>query len=333
MALEYPFELPATLFHSIGMPIDTQIDESVLENFGKALMIVAGADNRISIWERGWLSAYMSAYGASRFLLDRLDDFDYKNANLDDYLTPLLESPLKRWVRRALLQGAIRMSRADDLAPEEYEALHQLSDRMQINRNVVREIRSLVEAFDSVASTNTLLLTIAQKEDAEEHAGIQSSSPSTSWDEPETATIYSGLPHDDLLTASMNTFAQALLYVAGADGEVGQAEWDYLIVYLRSWGATEELIQSVRELDVRGLTPEQIVAQTGMHWGLKALTSVALRMAGADGLHPKEENALLELYQLTDQSHMQYYAIKGLEEVRAMTLARLNEIYSEYLDD
>lgn len=335
MALEYPFELPATLFHSIGMPIDTQIDTTTLSNFGKTLIIVAAADGRFSVWERGWLTAYMSAYGASKSLLDELDNFDFHNADLDTYLYPLLEGEYAKWVRRSLLQGAIRMSRADTLTPEEYAAVKHIAELLGMPESVVNEIRSLVEVFDSVASTNTLLLSIAQKEDAEDNlASTLPPEPEDSWDSgsSDNSTIYSGIPGQGIFEESINTFAKAVLHVARADGDVTEPELTYLTVYLHSWGATDEQIQAIHQFDYKNVTAGDIVGtSTGLHWGLKALTSIALRMAGSDGLHPKEEEAILELYRLSGHSVMLYYAIRGLEEIRSLALNRLNEIFKLYI--
>ena len=118
MALEYPFEHPVTLFQALDMPVDTQIDAETLLTFGKVLMGIAGADNNLSMWERGWLSTYMSAYGAPESVLAVLDDYDYRDVDIEPLLTPLLDGRYGKWVRRSLVQGSFgcrrrtRLSRA-----------------------------------------------------------------------------------------------------------------------------------------------------------------------------------------------------------------------------
>jgi len=332
MALEYPFELPATLFHSIGLPINTKIDEDTLEQFAKSLMIVSGADGHLSVWERGWLAAYLDAYGASPALIRRIEDFDYKEEKLETYLVPLLDGDYSRWVRRSLLQGAIRMARADAVAPEEAASIQRVGAMLGMSEDTVEEIIALVEMFDSVTSTNAVLLSIAQKEDAEEVLQTrQMQMIQDSWDdEPEDEEQVTS-PKDQIMERSLVTFARALLYVAAADGEVSEQELDFLRAYLYTWGASPNQVEVLLEIDPFSVTAEKIVEESySLAWGLKALTIVALRTASADGLAQEEENAILELYRLTGRSVMHYYAAKGLEEVRERALARLNKIFARH---
>ena len=335
MALEYPFELPATLFQSIGMPIDTEIDLTTLDNFGKALLIIAGADDKVSVWERGWLSAFLAAYRAPRALLEQLEDFDYINEQLEDYVKPLLAGHYSHWVRRSLLQGAIRMSRADSISSEEYEAILQTGKLLGMEPGVVNEVRSLIEIFDSVAQTNSVLLSIALKEDAEEVMAYRSKHMQQQSQEGEADTteipVVLSTAEDDMVQRGLETFALAVLYVTGADGTISESERHYFEAYMRSQGAGNDLIQKTRDVDYTTLTIDDVLRHSGsLSWGLKALTSVAIRTASADRMQPKEEAALLELYERTGRSVMIYYAVKGLEEVRAHSLKRLNEIFQSY---
>ncbi|MEO0565238.1 MAG: hypothetical protein AAF125_24240, partial [Chloroflexota bacterium] len=228
MALEYPFELPATLFHSIGMPIDTKIERETLEAFAKTLMVVSGADDRLSVWERGWLTAYLSAYGADDALLRQLDDFDYKAHTVDEYLTGLLEGPYSKWVKRSLLQGSIRMARADSVSVEEAASIQRLGAMLGMSEDAVNEVISLVEMFDSVTGTNAVLLSIAKKEDADEILQTrQMELVLDNWDADDESTVDNQEitpAQDQLMAQSMITFAKALLYVAAADGVVSEEE-------------------------------------------------------------------------------------------------------------
>ncbi len=336
MALEYPLEHPAVLFQSIGMPANTRIDAQTLERFGKVLMIIAGADNHLSMWERGWLTAYMAAYGAGGAVIKTLDDFDYKSAELDPLLDPLLQGPYARWVRRSLVQGAIRMSRADDLSPAEYRAILYAAELLNMNEDVVHEVQSLLDVFDTVNLTNATLLTVAELEDAE-NMDSSTDAVTASWsDSQDTLEIEPGYvpttPEWALLASENFVFARAILYVMSADGIPSSDEMEQFIAYMRSWGASEAQIRVLISDDYRSLTAEDIVAQSGrMQWGLTALTSVALRIAGADDLSHQEEAALLNLYRQMGQSAIMYHATKGLETVRRQALDRLNAIFARYV--
>lgn len=331
MPLEYPFELPITLFQSIDMPLDTRIDDETLAQFGRALMVVAGADGVLSVWERGWLTAYLAAYHAPPGVVDGLEAFDYRSAELLPLLKPLLAGPYARWVRRSILQGAIRMASADGISPAEQAAIEMLGARLGMPTEVVAEVSSLVAIFDSVASTNAVLLSIAQKEDAEEILRRRGELPTPdAWDDANEDSLVT-LPEDEALERGQATFARALLYVAGADGEITDAEMSYFQAYMRNWGASTETLALLKDFDYANATPESIIEGAfSLNWGLKALTTVAIRTAGADGLSTKEEEALLELYRLSEHDVLLYYANKGLEDVRSMALKRLNAIFAAY---
>lgn len=326
MTIEYPFEHPATLFASLGMPADTQIDNDTLLTFGKVLAIIAGADGRLSVWERGWLAAFMAAYGAPPDVISQLDDFHYKGAELEPLLEPLLEGEYAHWVRRSLVQGAIRMSRADEVVAEEYRAIIQAAALIGIDEPTVREIHSLLDIFDSVNTTNATLLSIAQN-DSRGDQSLEAADTDT-WDIPDNNTPLT--PENVLLTQEQLTFARALLFVLAADGAITSKEIDQFVNYIRSWGATDAQIQ--RLTVYHPTTAEAIIEEANhFHWGLSALTAVALRLAGVDGLEAREEAALLELYQKSGQSPVMYHAVKGLEEVRHLALDRLNAIFAAHM--
>jgi len=336
MALEYPLEHPAVLFQSIGMTANTRINSQTLEDFGKALMIIAGADDQLSMWERGWLTAYMTAYGASREVIIALDDFDYKSTELDPLLEPLLAGPYAKWVRRSLVQGAIRMARADDLDPDEYKAILYAAELLDMNEDVVHEVHSLLDIFDTVNLTNATLLSVAELEDAESTGGTPDPAADSWPDSQTTLEIEPGYvpttPEWVLLASENFVFAKAILYVMSADGIPSSDEMEQFIAYMRSWGASEDQIRALINEDYRTLTAKDIVEQSPrMQWGLAALTSVALRIAGADDLSQPEEEALLNLYRQTGQSTMMYHATKGLEAVRRQALDRLNAIFARYI--
>lgn len=336
MALEYPLEHPAVLFQSIGMPANTHIDAQTLESFGKALMIIAGADDQLSMWERGWLTAYMTAYGADNTVIKALDEFDYRSAELDPLLDPLLSGPYAKWVRRSLVQGAIRMARADDLSPAEYRAILYAAELLNMNEDVVHEVHSLLDVFDMINMTNATLLTVAELEDAENMDGSTDAITDSWSDSQDTLEIEPGYvpttPEWALLASENFVFAKAILYVMSADGLPSSDEMEQFIAYMRSWGASEDQIRALISEDYRTMTAEDIVSQSNrLQWGLTALTSVALRIAGADDLSHQEEAALLNLYRQTGQSALMYHATKGLEAVRRQALNRLNAIFARYI--
>ncbi len=324
MAMEYPFEPPSVLFESIGMPMDTQIDAGTLTEFGKVLMTIVGTNGKISMWERGWLAAYLSAYGAPPSVMETLDDFDYAHAQLDPLLAPLLVSYYSMWVRRSLIQSAIRMSRADNLDEIEFREIVKVGMRLGLDEEVVQEIHGLVNIFDSVNTTSTQLLSAAQTED--ELGGLPTQAVTDfDWDADPME------PAQVLLTEGQLGFARAVVCIMAADGEISDAELGEFAAYLKTWGATTDQIEEIIRFDYTSVTADELIeGAKRFNWGLSALTAVALRVAGADGLSSEEENALLELYTKTGRSLTLYYATKGLEDVRRMALNRLNALFAEH---
>ena len=127
-------------------------------------------------------------------------------------------------------------------------------------------------------------------------------------------------------------FARALLYVIAADGEVSESEMNAFTGYMQRWGASEQQIAQLHATDIDKLNAQSVAERlTDQDYTLNALASVALRLAGVDGLHPLEENALRRLYKVTGERLTTYYAIRGLEDIRRLAQTRLNTLFSRYL--
>lgn len=319
MALEYPFEHPVTLFQALDMPVDTRIDAETLLTFGKVLMGIAGADNNLSMWERGWLSTYMSAYGAPESVLAVLDDYDYRDVDIEPLLTPLLDGRYGKWVRRSLVQGSIRMSQTDKIVSREHTAIVRAANLIGMSEDAVSEVHSLTETFDTTTTTIARLIATTDNEDA--------GTDLSDWNESAPPA-----PERLLFGREEIVFARALLYVIAADGEVSESEMNAFTGYMQRWGASEQQIAQLHATDIDKLNAQSVAERlTDQDYTLNALASVALRLAGVDGLHPLEENALRRLYKVTGERLTTYYAIRGLEDIRRLAQTRLNTLFSRYL--
>ncbi|MEM6281069.1 MAG: hypothetical protein AAF787_02665 [Chloroflexota bacterium] len=328
MAMDYPFEHPAVLLQAVNLPIDTTIDSNTLEQLGKALMVIAGADGKLSMYERGWLSAFMGAYGASQELIDRLDDYDYGADTLDALIPPMLAGTLAPWARRALVQGAIRMARADGLDEKEYDAIVAAAKAVSLDTALIREVENLLLIMDRAYQTYSNLLTAAQTEGDVNYA--PKPNPTDTWemavaDVPDDAPLS---PEAALLTGEQFVLAKTVLWVMGADGSFSDEERGAFVGYMRRWGATDDQINDLMAFDYTAFNVQALTTQSeNLPWGLSLLTRVALRFAGADGLNTEEEDAILSLYRVSGQNAMLYHATKGLEDMQRISLERLNVIF------
>ena len=319
MAMEYPFEHPVTLFQSLEMPVNTQISSQTLLPLGKVLMAIAGADDQLSVWERGWLSAFMSAYNAPEAVLEVLDDYDYHGVDVKPLLMPLLGGRYERWIRRSLVQGAIRMSQADELVPSEQSAIYRAAALVGMSEAVVSEIHSLTDIFDATTSTIAHLVAISPTGEADTNMG--------EWDDNQPPT-----PERLIFGQEQTAYAQVLLYVLGADGEVSELEMEAFVGHMRRWGATEEQVTILRGFDYSAPTAASLLQHIDSdERTLNALASVALRLAGVDGLAVEEQNALVKLYRASGASIMTLRAIEGLESVRRLALTRLEALFESYI--
>ncbi|MFZ4815355.1 MAG: TerB family tellurite resistance protein [Phototrophicaceae bacterium] len=324
VGLEYPFELPAILFRALGMPPDSQIDDVTLEMFGRAVMVIGGSDGRMSVWERGWLTTYLSTYGASEAVCKAVEDYEYHNVELEVAVAPVLRGNFQQWGRRALLEAAIRVCQADGLSDAEHAAILRTGALIGFNANQVEEVRSLLNLFDRATLAVGEILDRAQQLDADLYG--ESGSP-TGWEDAPPHMM--NMSRDQQIRINLELFAHGVLYVATADNSLSEVEKTFFSAYLRHWGATPQQIQALTSVQHSALNPKKLLQNMGLpHWSLVALTSAALHVAGADAISAPEAAALEEIHEIAGQDGLLLTALKGLESVRSSALKRLDAIFA-----
>ncbi|OLR92209.1 tellurite resistance TerB family protein [Actinokineospora bangkokensis] len=86
---------------------------------------------------------------------------------------------------------------------------------------------------------------------------------------------------------AMVNYGKALLVIAGADGEVSDAEFDWLVDHQRRFGATEEVIAAYRDFDHQSADLGEILAGISTDvasWqAAPHLVYHAIQMCSADG--------------------------------------------------
>ncbi len=138
-----------------------------LADYGKALLTIAGADGEVSKEEIDWLHAYfMMIDETGEDALEELEDFDYKNANIEEILQRLdtdgVGDSVRSSLRRTLLHSAIQMAKADnEYAKHERETVEKARKLLHIDPVTARMIHGLVETEESI---ETMRKAIFEKE-------------------------------------------------------------------------------------------------------------------------------------------------------------------------
>lgn len=137
-----------------------------LVNYGKALLLVANADNHTSEKEIAWLKEYfMTIDEAGEDALEELENWDHNSANLTEVLflldTEGLQENIRSSLRRTLLYNAIQMAKADDsYTLSEHQSIETMRHLLHIDCLTARMIHGLVETEESI---ETMRKTIFEK--------------------------------------------------------------------------------------------------------------------------------------------------------------------------
>jgi len=131
----------------------SSIDAEDNANYAKTLMILAGADGELSDLEWKWFYDRGHAMGVPAFVLDSFKEFDWQNAQLEDYCGT------NKAVARMLIYDAITMSRADHSYQEqEAQAIRKAARLMDVPEDVVAQLEGVVEMEEALRSTRHQLL-------------------------------------------------------------------------------------------------------------------------------------------------------------------------------
>ena len=92
---------------------------------------------------------------------------------------------------------------------------------------------------------------------------------------------------------AMINYGKVLLMIAGADGEVSPAEYQWLIEHQRKFGATDDVIAAYEGFDHQAADLDELLADVRVDvetWDpAPHLTYHAIQMCGADGVYSEAE--------------------------------------------
>ncbi|HEX7277594.1 MAG TPA: hypothetical protein VF244_09500 [Acidimicrobiales bacterium] len=117
----------------VDRPEEEQLD------YGKALLMAANGDGRLTPTEKDWVLGYVATGGHSDEILDQLRAFDGE----EDFAALFTRGP-NVFVKRVCIYDAIRASGADgDLADDEIAAIRSMAARLDVTDGVVDELVGL----------------------------------------------------------------------------------------------------------------------------------------------------------------------------------------------
>lgn len=118
----------------------------------KLILIVAGADGEVSQKERDVIIDLARTTGGTDELIDILENFDFKNARLEDYLLNVDQK-----TRHILLYCALLAARADGLLEYERNKAYEMAEIMNIEPLMSKAIEQLLDLEDQVNSLRHIL--------------------------------------------------------------------------------------------------------------------------------------------------------------------------------
>ncbi|RAJ64173.1 putative tellurite resistance protein B-like protein [Streptomyces sp. PsTaAH-130] len=136
--------------------------EEAFLNYGKALLVIAGADGEVSEPEFRWLVEHQYRMGAPEHVIDQYREFDYRNADLKDLL-PAIRTDVDTWQAAPhLVYHAILMSGADGVYAEEERAQVLRAGRLLgVPDDIVLSLHALVDMERAVHDLRAALFHVS----------------------------------------------------------------------------------------------------------------------------------------------------------------------------
>lgn len=131
-------------------------------NYGRALMVIAGADGEVSGPELDWLIDHQRRMGAPEDVIEQYRDFDFRRADLNDLL-PAIRTDVETWQAAPhLVYHAIRMSSADGVyAAEERAQVLRAARLMGVPDDIVLSLHALVDMEQAVHDLRAALFHVS----------------------------------------------------------------------------------------------------------------------------------------------------------------------------
>lgn len=142
--------------------VSGEVSFEVGMNYMGALLMLAGADGDLSKPELDWLIEEQILLGAPPELIDKIRNYDWKNADLDALLKSIqYDFPMN--AKRTMIYQAIKMAKADlEYHEKEKAAIREAAQKLQIDLDVLIAIEQLVEMENAVDKLRFALIGTSQ---------------------------------------------------------------------------------------------------------------------------------------------------------------------------
>jgi uncharacterized tellurite resistance protein B-like protein len=256
--------------------------------YAHALMMVAGADGHISDLEMAWLEYdFARIVQAPPEFRQQIRGFRSQEYDLNEVLQRVARDfPIN--YQRALVYDAIKMSMADnELHDMERDKAREAADLLQVPIYIARTIEGLVNTEQSVGDIRRSIFEVEERVKAQPNP-----ISANSW-------AFKNIFGLSQLPQNMHLYyGYALMAIAGADGEVSEAERDwYVNEFAPAVLTPPDVMYRVLDFDYAQADLKEIVEQiqgelTGNF--AKMLLYHAIQMARADGEYAEEERQHVE---------------------------------------
>lgn len=124
------------------------LDKTSVLNFGRAMMIIAGADGEISPAEMAWLVDEARAIGTPEDIITELQNYDYRGGNLETCLDGIMGGEYRALAAKNLLYRAIRMAMADGYDEAERDMAAAAAQRLGVPAHMLALLEAHAHEWD-----------------------------------------------------------------------------------------------------------------------------------------------------------------------------------------
>ena len=267
----------------------TKCRAGAIESFGKALLVVSGADGVISDGEYRWFyDNFAEMLQLPDDMVARLKVYDPNGASLSELISDI-HFDSGGHLGRMLLFDAIRMAQADERYPEaEKSAVAEMAGLLGLNDADCEEIGSLIRIEASIRDFRKAIFQVRE----DHQYPIPPDGPDlvkyNAW-----VTYHFG--HAYTTRDAMEAFFHLLLTIAAADGEISESELQGIEDLAVSAGVPEDVRNTLRDYEIGSERMEDLISRISIDADLNVAAIaiyLAIRIASADQYDTAEQAAV-----------------------------------------
>lgn len=242
---------------------------------GRAVLTIAGADGELSPREMGFVLGFARAAGAPPQAIEAFRTFNYRKANIEDFLDAQTK-PLAK----VILYQAIRVARADGFAQKERDTAIRGAKKLGLDPTIVQQIEAILALEDGARAARLSVMTPSER-----WTGVGSY---------DAALLENDFWRYDQFGSTMlmppqlaPDIGKAILIIASGDGDLSETERSWSFGMGKAFGVPNEVLEGVMKFDPRGEKLETYLTPAVKPYA-RVILYDALRCAASDGFTEKE---------------------------------------------